>query len=301
MSATLDVTSTVELVPAPRRPQSPLSVVPASAGEPSTRRDWRRAYVRRLVGGDLACSAIAAAVGLSVKFGLPASAAVQPAAEMVAASLPLVWPLVMLLAGAYDRRFLFIGADEFVRVFWAATMLLAAVGTVSWALKLEVARGFVVVALPLVMVLTVLCRFVHRRWLRLCRSQGRFTQNVVLVGQADGLASLHRRIDRMAYLGYRVSGCCVPNVDDLEEVRALGVMPVLGLVSDTAEIVRRHGVDAVVALPSGDLGGDELRRLGWALEGTDADLVLVPAMTEVAAPRVRLRPEFGLASLHVDR
>ncbi len=40
-------------------------------------------------------------------------------------------------------------------MFFAAMLLLAAVGTVSWALGLEVARGFVVVALPVATLLTL--------------------------------------------------------------------------------------------------------------------------------------------------
>ncbi|MDB6002934.1 MAG: hypothetical protein JWP52_4633 [Rhizobacter sp.] len=40
----------------------------------------------------------------------------------------------------------------------AAVVLLAAVGTVSWALELQLARGFVVLALPLAAVLTLVQR-----------------------------------------------------------------------------------------------------------------------------------------------
>ncbi len=305
----MDVTSAAErwddLVPAPlsQSGRSALAAIPPLPGDASTTgRDWRRAYVRRLIVGDLLCSLVAVGVGLVVSFGIGASSeTVQVAALWVACCLPLIWPLSMLLAGTYDQRFLWVGADEFCRVFWAATMLLAAVGTISWALKLEVARGFVVVTLPLVMVLTVLSRFAHRRWLRLRRSQGRFPMNIVLVGEAEGLHSLQRRIERMAYLGYRVLGCCVLDDGDRRAVLAAGSLPVLGDISETASVVRRYGADAVVALPAGNLSGDQLRRLGWALEDTDADLMLVPAVTEIVAPRVRLRPQFGLASLLVER
>jgi exopolysaccharide biosynthesis polyprenyl glycosylphosphotransferase len=60
-------------------------------------------------------------------------------------------------------------------------------------------------------------------------------------------------------------------------------------------------VDAVAALPSQDLDGDDLRRLGWALEATPADLLLVPSLAEVATARVRVRPAFGLPALQVER
>jgi exopolysaccharide biosynthesis polyprenyl glycosylphosphotransferase len=205
----------------------------------------------------------------------------------------------MLLAGTYDPRFLWVGAEEFCRVSWAATMLLAGVGTISWALKLEVARGFVVITLPLVMLFTLVLRFAQRRWLRRRRSHGRGLVNIVVIGHAGAVRTLDMQIARMAYRGYRVVGC-LP-VDARAGHLYAAVPPVLGDLSEIADIVLRHDVDLVVAIPSADLGGDQLRRIGWELERTAADLLLVPALTEVAPPRVRLRPVFGLATLHVER
>jgi hypothetical protein len=56
--------------------------------------------------------------------------------------------------------------SEFRRVLDAAVLLPAAVATVSWGLDLDVARGFVVVALPPATVLTVAVRLLQRQWLR---------------------------------------------------------------------------------------------------------------------------------------
>ena len=119
------------------------------------RRAWQAGYVRRTVLADAACAALAGLAGYQVRFGAP-SAGAGAASLAVMAALPLVWVLAMLVARAYEQRFLWVGAEEFRRVFGAAVMMLAAVGTVSWAFKMEVARGFVVVSLPLVTGLTLL-------------------------------------------------------------------------------------------------------------------------------------------------
>ncbi len=45
---------------------------------------------------------------------------------------------------------------------------------------------------------------------------------------------------------------------------------------------------------------ERLRELAWQLEGADVDLVVAPAMTDVAGPRVTVRPVAGLPLLYVD-
>ena len=44
----------------------------------------------------------------------------------------------------------------------------------------------------------------------------------------------------------------------------------------------------------------ELRELSWQLEGTGVDLLVAPAITDVAGPRIHIRPVAGLPLLHVD-
>ena len=44
-----------------------------------------------------------------------------------------------------------------------------------------------------------------------------------------------------------------------------------------------------------------LKRLGWELEGAGVDLVVAPALTDVAGPRVHVRPVSGLQLLYVEQ
>src|SRR5207245_2623087 len=43
-----------------------------------------------------------------------------------------------------------------------------------------------------------------------------------------------------------------------------------------------------------------LRRLAWELEGTGIGIVVAPALTDVAGPRISIHPVAGLPLLHVD-
>jgi FlaA1/EpsC-like NDP-sugar epimerase len=222
----------------------------------------------------------------------------QPPWPVVA--FPLIWVAAMFLARSYEVRYLWIGPEEFRRVFFAAVMLLACVGTVSWALKLELARSFVVVALPLATLLTLVSRYAQRAWLHRQRAAGRFQQTALLVGHRAGVAELAQQIERQSASGYRVIGACLPMRTD-EPALTFEGLPVLGGLQDVVSVVQEYEVDTVAVLPSPELDGSALRRLGWDLEKTQADLLLAPSVTEVAGPRVHIRPEWGLPLLHVER
>jgi exopolysaccharide biosynthesis polyprenyl glycosylphosphotransferase len=262
----------------------------------AARRAWRASYVRRTVVGDGVAAGIAGLVGYLVRFG-PGEAA-SHGSMWLAVLLPAAWLTAMLVARAYEERFLWVGPDEFRRVASAAVGLLAAVGTVSWAFRLDVARGLVVVALPLAAVLTLACRFGHRHWLHRERNRGHFQQTTLLVGHRSAVAALDEQIEREAYHGLRVVGCCLPTGVGRD---AFNGLPVLGGLDEVADVVRRYEVDTVAVLPCPELDGPALRRLGWALEDTEAELLLAPAVTEIVGSRVRIRPVSGLPLLHMER
>jgi exopolysaccharide biosynthesis polyprenyl glycosylphosphotransferase len=266
------------------------------------RRAWRGQYVRRIAVGDFFCALIAALVGYLVRFGPSADQLTEPhASVLLVGLLPVVWLGAMLVARSYEERFLWLGAEEFRRVFFAAALLLAAVGTVSWAFRLELARGFVVVALPLATVLTLLHRYGQRSWVHRRRAAGQYTQTAIIVGHRGGASALRDQIHREAYHGYRVIGFCVPSGDPADVTETFEGLPILGGLHDVVDVVQKFQVDTVAVLPCPELDGAALRVLGWQLEKTAAELLLAPAVTEIVGPRVRIRPVCGLPLLHMER
>ncbi len=262
------------------------------------RRAWRSAYVRRLVVADALSAAVAGAVAFSLRFPLH-DAAPTNVSVVTGLLLPLAWVCCMLIARSYEERFLWIGPDEFRRVFVAGFAMLGTVGTVSYAFKLEIARGFVLVALPLATLLTLLERYAQRKRLHHQRAQGRKQSTTLLVGHRSAVSTLHEQLAREAYHGYHVVGCCLS--DDDQESATFDGLPVLGNLDEVVEAVNRYDVDTVAVLPTRELDGPALRRLGWQLETTHAELLLAPAITEVAGPRIHIRPVSGLPLLHMER
>jgi exopolysaccharide biosynthesis polyprenyl glycosylphosphotransferase len=212
-----------------------------------------------------------------------------------------VWMLTILVARGYEERYLWVGAEEFRRVMTAAVALLATVGTVSWAFRLEVARGLVVIAVPLAMVLTLSTRYALRKRLHRRRGQGLYQQTMLVVGHAGAVAALADQLDRASYHGYTVVGCCLPAERRPAEPDDLHGVPVLGELDRVADVVVGYEIDAVAVLPCPELDGPALRRLGWQLEATSAELLLAPAVTEVVGSRIHIRPVCGLPLLHMER
>jgi len=58
--------------------------------------------------------------------------------------------------------------------------------------------------------------------------------------------------------------------------------------------------DTIAVCGSASAEPGELRRLAWQLEGSGVDLVVAPQLTDIAGPRVHVRPIEGLPLLHVE-
>jgi exopolysaccharide biosynthesis polyprenyl glycosylphosphotransferase len=69
---------------------------------------------------------------------------------------------------------------------------------------------------------------------------------------------------------------------------------------DLVELVQELNADTIAVCGSTGSETDELRRLAWQLEGTGIDLVVAPQLTDIAGPRVHIRPVEGLPLLHVE-
>jgi exopolysaccharide biosynthesis polyprenyl glycosylphosphotransferase len=69
---------------------------------------------------------------------------------------------------------------------------------------------------------------------------------------------------------------------------------------DIIGLVREQGADTIAVCGSASTEPGHLRRLAWQLEGTGIDLVVAPQLTDIAGPRVHIRPVEGLPLLYVE-
>lgn len=75
----------------------------------------------------------------------------------------------------------------------------------------------------------------------------------------------------------------------------------LGEPRDAVAAADLYDVEAVAVASHPDLAGTSLRRLAWALEERDIDLIVSPGLLGVAGPRLSIRPSTNLSLLHIER
>lgn len=287
---------------------SPFFVVPESWADrrqtvPAGTRRARRYLVGHLRAVRLIdVTAVTLAVGSAQlgRFGLESGRVASSVGEVsyliLSALLVMAFMFALHLQRAYDGRLVGHGVQEYKVVFEAVTWLFAVFAITALALDLDVARGYVLVAFPLGALLVLVGRWGARSWLVAQRRQGRLSDRVLLVGDSGHVASLVVALSRTPDAGYQVLGACVDNAGAGE----VAGVTVVGPESDVLVKAQELEVDVIAVSSSAGLGVTGLRRLGWALEGTDIDLVVAPGIMDVAGPRVLTRPVHGLPLIHVE-
>jgi exopolysaccharide biosynthesis polyprenyl glycosylphosphotransferase len=71
-------------------------------------------------------------------------------------------------------------------------------------------------------------------------------------------------------------------------------------LSNAVSAAKRLGIDTVAVTASPGITPAALRNLAWELEDTGIGLIVAPALTDVAGPRIHITPVAGLPLLHVD-
>jgi exopolysaccharide biosynthesis polyprenyl glycosylphosphotransferase len=254
---------------------------------------WARDYLRRAAVADLGCAIVGVFAAAGLRFGKD----VAPSYIALSLALPVLWLAALWLSGGYDVRFIGTGSDEFRKVLNAGVGLTAAVAIFSYAINLQLSRGYLLIALPTTMLLDLITRYQLRKRLHRLRASGRCMLNVVAVGHEPAVADLVQELRREQYHGLTVVGACVARPG---ECNAVAGVPVYGGLDEVSAAVRAFDADTVAVLACPEMDGIKLRSLAWELEKTGTDLCVSPALLDVAGPRTTIRPTAGLTLLHVD-
>jgi exopolysaccharide biosynthesis polyprenyl glycosylphosphotransferase len=212
--------------------------------------------------------------------------------------LPLAWVVVLWGHGSYDRRYLGIGTDEFKRVVRAAITMAAIVSFLAFVSKTRLSRLSVGTAMVAALLYILMLRYLARRMLYLARRSGYATHRMLLLGTLPDTMEVYTAVTRNPAAGMMpVAINLIEGYTDAPSQRA--PVPVHA-GRDTVALVAEVGADTVAVCGSASAEPGELRRLAWQLEGTGVDLVVAPQLTDIAGPRVHIRPVEGLPLLHVE-
>jgi exopolysaccharide biosynthesis polyprenyl glycosylphosphotransferase len=275
--------------------------VPRSAWFRSRRRStWHRAYASALIVLDYVAVVLADLTATTqldqANSGFQNNAGLFHA--MVYVILPVAWLIVLWGNGGYDRRYLGIGTDEFKRVSRASLMVAAGVSFTAFALKASVSRLSVAVALVGAAVYVSLLRYLARRVLHLVRRKGIATHRMLLVGTLSEALEVHSAVTRNPSAGMIPIG--IHLTEGYPAPRHLDTPVPVHAGREIVPLVLEVGADTVAVCGSASAEPGELRRLAWQLEGTGVDLIVAPQLTDIAGPRVHIRPVEGLPLLYVE-
>jgi exopolysaccharide biosynthesis polyprenyl glycosylphosphotransferase len=261
----------------------------------------QRAYIRTIVVLDATILALAVLGGYVARFGGDEPRGSDIPYVIVGPGLLLAWLLSLKVLHCYDERVLGYGADEYRRVTSASLRLAGAIAITGYLADVGVSRGFLGISFAAGTAGLVAARFAARKRLHHARSRGAgWSHRVLVVGDAAHVLELVHTLRREPYAGYQVVGACIPDALLAPVPQRLGDVPVVGSFRGIADAAVATDVDTVAVTASRELTAARLRRLGWQLEGTGIDLVLAPALTDVAGPRIHTRPVGGLPLIHVE-
>ncbi|HET6213045.1 MAG TPA: sugar transferase, partial [Micromonosporaceae bacterium] len=263
---------------------------------------WHRPYIAMLVLLDFTAAALASLTAISLyaravsgfQVGQRGSALFYVMAYVF---LPVCWLVVLWGTGAYDRRYLGMGTDEFKRVFRAALTVVALVSFVAFSTKTDLSRMSVATALVGALLYILLGRYLARQALYTIRRQGQAAHRMLLVGTLPEALEVYTAVTRNPAVG--MVPVAVHLTDGYAARRQTSPIPVYA-GRDVLSVMREVGADTIAVCGSVSAQPGELRRLAWQLEGTGVDLVVAPQLTDIAGPRVHIRPVEGLPLLHVE-
>jgi exopolysaccharide biosynthesis polyprenyl glycosylphosphotransferase len=270
-----------------------------------TRPTWESAYQRRLVLTDavvlaavlLGSQALWLGIDLSQQVSTPTGATVVPY-WLASGALFVLWMGFLKFNATRSPRVIGSGFAEYTRIADASFRLFGVVGIGALLLQFLPARGYILTAFPIGVGLLIGTRWAWRQWLRRTRRSGRNLIRVLLVGAPSSVEHLHAEFGRRAYLGFEIVGACLPS--SVKQGAAEIPVERLGSFEDVARVAQRERVHAVALAGSEELPPEAVRRIGWRLESTGVDLMVAPAITEVAGTRIHTRPVGGMPLMYVE-
>ncbi|PWU58262.1 polyprenyl glycosylphosphotransferase [Micromonospora globispora] len=281
----------------------------ANPSRPDVRSYWRPtdasrariAYVRALIVLDAGLLSLGVLGAYVLRFGGDSPGAPDVPYTVVAPVLLLAWLISLKIQGSYDEEILGYGADEYRRVINASLRLAISIAVVAFVVDFRISRGFLALAFATGTLALLTSRFAAR--IRLHRARSRHTgwsRKVLVVGDTHHVLALVQTLHQDRRAGYRVVGICLPDALLAPAPQTLGNIPVAGSFRRIPEAAMAVGADTVAVTASGELTATRLRRLGWQLEGSGIELLLAPALTDVAGPLIHARPVAGMPLIYAE-
>lgn len=188
------------------------------------------------------------------------------------------------------------GILEYRRIADATLAVFAFTVALAFFLGMEISRLLLAVIFPVGLILLLASRWLWRQWLRGRQRKGDYTHRAVVIGERSKVKHFAQEIRRSADSGYTIVGVITDGVPS----EGMPQLEVLGDIRSADKALDAANIDALIIVGSDDMDPDTMRRLGYAVADRDIKMIMAPALTDIAGPRLHARPVAGLPLVHVD-
>ncbi|WP_292700432.1 sugar transferase [Microbacterium sp. 69-10] len=216
---------------------------------------------------------------------------------ITSAMFVLGWLITLSMFNTRDPKIIGSGSIEYRRVIDATVRIFGALAIVSLLFQVQFGRWYLLIALPSGLVLLLLSRWAWRQWLRRRRLAGSHLHHALVIGDREKASHVAEQIKREPDCGIMIIGAVTTHGSDDP---IAGDVPVLGRFDEVLNILDRVDADTVILSTADAISPTQTRRFGWALDEKRIDLIVAPALTDIAGPRIHTRPVAGLPLIQVD-
>jgi exopolysaccharide biosynthesis polyprenyl glycosylphosphotransferase len=302
MVSSVQTTGSTKVIPLP---QSEAVRHISAKSQQISRIAWQRRYSNTLVIADFVVVSASVVFARVLRFGTGHAELVGPSTlgySLVSVVLIACWLMLLAIFRTRAPGIVGGGSEEFRRVWTATLSLFGGIAIVSTLFRLDIARGYLAIALPLGLVGLTATRFMARKVVAAMRRRGRLVSTVLAVGERNSVQALAESLARYREDGYSVVAACVPGQSDHEMLnvadgRAIPLLPYNGF----HQALEECGADTVVLTSTAHMGPRGIHDLSWQLDKLDVDLVVSPAMIDLGAPRLTVRPLAGMPLIQVAK
>jgi exopolysaccharide biosynthesis polyprenyl glycosylphosphotransferase len=275
-------------------------------GAKARARHWKKVHRRNVLIVDSVLLALVAAVAQFVDTRVAAAGTATHMTWVQTTAMSLIltvgWLVALEMQQSRDISLIGIGAEEYRRVTFATAWIFGLFAASAVLLNIELSRTHVSIVAGGGLVALVAGRHAIRKRLGRQRLRGEFITRVVVLGNEESARVLCRSFGRSIDTGYRVVGVCIPDFDgelgdELETPS--GRIPILGDGRTVANALELTSADALAVAAGEHLGHTKMKKLLWRLETAGTDLIVMPGVTDVAGPRLQMRPIDNLPLFHI--
>lgn len=270
---------------------------PVRYAEPLATRSARRIALRVLVDA----FAISSALFLAsiIRFEIMGS---SPAKDVDYTLITLIatpgWLILFWMYGLYEPRQVLSPINEFKQVFHGIVAGGVVIFVADAALKLDLARGWTLIALADGLLMVGGERLAVRKTLHFMRRRGSDATRAIVVGANHEARTVARTLEREAWLGYHILGFVDDSARKGEELGDGHV--ILGSTAELHKLIREYRPTLILVAATA-LDATRLNRLFWELQDVNVDLQITSGTIDLMASRMIVQSVAGVPLIYVRR